>query len=148
MSFGSVGSNVLRAGKILRDQGIKPRIVHLMTFRPFPEEQLLRLLKDGAPVVTVEEHVASGGLGHRMAAMIATNGCSNPFRMLAIPDRFPDVCLDHDAALKWAGLDPKSIAREFLALFNRSAASARMGGIDQIWQPPVSYKYSALSAKT
>lgn len=122
--YGPLTYNVLKAQAILRSRGVNPTIVHLITLRPFPEEGLLDLLNGGARVLTVEEHVPLGGLGHQVAALIATHGLRSPFKMLTLPDRFPEVCFDHAKALQWAGLDPDSIANAFCTLME----SPRIGG--------------------
>ena len=116
--YGPQTYNVLKAHAILNSRGIDPTVVHLITLRPFPEAYLLDLLKGRCSVLTVEEHVPVGGLGHHVATLIASRRFCNPFRMLTIPNRFPDSCFDHAAALKWAGLDPVSIADSFIALLH------------------------------
>ena len=75
--------------------------------------------------MTVEEHVAAGGLGQEAARGIAEAGSGNHFRMLAIPMRFPDACYDRDTLLARSGLDADAIATAYRQLwFTRSIADA------------------------
>ena len=105
---------------MLRGKGVSPRVVHLPLLRPFPREAVRAILADGAPVLAVEEHVAAGGLGQELGALLAGDGMTNRFRMLSVPSAFPDACLSRNAALAWAGIDAATIARRFDELVART----------------------------
>jgi transketolase len=122
MSFGPILGEALRAADRLAPEGVRTTVIHLPTFHPFPSDRLLPFLANGTPVVTVEEHVAAGGLGQHVAALIVSAGTGNPLRMLHVPAEFPSGCLGREAALTWSGIDAASIAatcRELLRLPSR-----------------------------
>lgn len=116
VTCGFIMHEVMQAVEILNSQGIYPGIVRLATVRPFPDGFLREIICTGKTVMTVEEHIAPGGLGHHVAALVAEEGKGNPFRMLSIPLAFPDTCMSRDALLAWAGLDADTIAENFKRL--------------------------------
>jgi transketolase len=119
VTCGFILHDVLKAVSLLNRNGINPAVVRVTTLRPFPEEDIRRLITDGSPLMTVEEHVATGGLGQESARIVAEAGRGNRFRMLAIPAGFPDACYDRDTLLTRSGLDAYGIASEFRRLLER-----------------------------
>lgn len=117
VACGFILHDVLKAADLLKQQGIHPAIIRITTLRPFPEEYLRSVIADGKPLLTVEEHVATGGLGQEAARIVAETGRGNRFRMLAIPADFPDACYDRDTLLARSGLDAQSIASAYAGLF-------------------------------
>ena len=117
IACGFILHDVLKAADLLEQQGIHPAIIRITTLRPFPDGYLRSVIADGKPLLTVEEHVATGGLGQETARIIAEAGRGNRFRMLAIPAEFPDACYDRDTLLARSGLDAQSIASAYAGLF-------------------------------
>jgi len=122
VSCGFVVQEVLEAAKMLHAKGMRPRIVHLATMRPFPRKELQTLIGRGKPVLTVEEHVTTGGLGQEVAAFIAGEMRRGPFGMLSAPHEFCGVCGDRNYLLKWSGIDARSIAERYEQLLRKGGA--------------------------
>jgi transketolase len=122
ITCGFILHEVLQAAALLNKDGIFPSVVRVATLRPFPEQYLHTLVENGQPLMTVEEHVATGGLGLETARVVAEAGRGNRFRMLTIPLRFPDACYDRETLLARAGLDAQGIATSYRQMW--SAASA------------------------
>jgi len=118
VTCGFILHDVLKAADILNQNGIHPAVIRITTLRPFPEEYIRQLSTDGRPVMTVEEHVATGGLGQEAAGIIAEAGRGNRFRMLAIPAGFPDACYDRETLLARSGLDADSVAAAYRRLWS------------------------------
>jgi len=116
LTCGFILHEVLGAVDILKVEGIHPRVVRITTLRPFPEEPLAALLADGQPLLTVEEHVAVGGLGQETARLVAEAWRGNRFKMLAIPAAFPDACYDRSTLLARSGIDAEAIAAAYRRL--------------------------------
>lgn len=110
ISCGVILDEALKAAEILAKKGIAASLIHVPCVSPFPEEFISKSLASGGPVVTVEEHVPSGGLGLRVAKVIAETGSGNKFKMLSLPMAFNDICMDRPGILKSAGIDSHSIA--------------------------------------
>ena len=117
ITSGFILHDVLKAAKALEQHGIHPAIVRITTLRPFPEEFIRSAIAGGRPVMTVEEHVATGGLGQETARIVAESGTGNRFRMLTISADFPDACYDRDTLLTRSGLDADSIAAAYQKLW-------------------------------
>jgi transketolase len=118
VTCGFILHEVLKAAEMLGQDGIHPAVVRITTLRPFPEEYIRTISAAGGAFMTVEEHVAAGGLGQESARIIAEAGSGNRFRMLAIPAVFPDSCYDRESLLAWSGLDARSIATAYQQLWS------------------------------
>lgn len=116
VACGFILHEVLEAATLLARQGIHPRVIRIATLRPFPDEYVRALAADSRQLMTVEEHVATGGLGQETARVIAEAGSGSRFRMLCIPAAFPDACHDRETLLARSGLDPASIAEAYRRL--------------------------------
>lgn len=113
VTSGFILHEVLKAVDQLKQHGIHPAVVRITTLRPFPADFIRTVITEGRPVMTVEEHIATGGLGQETARIVAETGKGNRFKMLAIPAEFPDACYDRDALLARSGLDADSIASAY-----------------------------------
>jgi transketolase len=118
ITCGFILHEVLKAVDLLGEIDIMPAVVRITTLRPFPQALIQKLIANGQPLMTVEEHVATGGLGQETAKIVAEGGKGNRFRMLAIPTAFPDACYDRDSMLAKSGLDAQSIASEYRHLWS------------------------------
>ena len=118
LTSGFILHEVLAAADRLKQHGLHPAVIRLTTLRPYPEEYIRALIKNGAPLMTVEEHVATGGLGQETARLVAETGRGNRFSLLAIPAGFPGACYDRDTLLAQAGLDADSIATAYRRLWS------------------------------
>ncbi|HIJ87640.1 MAG TPA: transketolase [Desulfuromonadales bacterium] len=117
VTSGFILHTVLKAADALALQGIYPAVVRITTFRPFPAEYARLLTAQFGTVMTVEEHIANGGLGMEIARVVAESGDGRHFRMLTIPAEFPDACYDRDTLLARSGLDADAIATAYHGLF-------------------------------
>jgi len=125
VTCGFILHETLKAVAMLNQVGIHPAVVRIATLRPFPEEYLRTVVAGGGPFLTVEEHVATGGLGQETARIIAEEGRGNRFRMLAIPMKFPDACYDRETLLARSGLDAQGIATVYRQLWSAACCKAQ-----------------------
>ena len=72
----------------LLEKGRKGRLVQIQTVKPFPEEELLPLVKDVKKIVTVENHTVIGGLGSAVSEMLAARSAHPPLARVGVPDVF------------------------------------------------------------
>jgi 1-deoxy-D-xylulose-5-phosphate synthase len=91
ISYGSVLNEALEAGKILEQEGIEVSIVNARFAAPL-DSAIIEILKQGRPVVTVEDHGSAGGFGSSIlesaAGRIHGFKAGNCVRILAVPRRF------------------------------------------------------------
>ncbi len=74
VTMGSVAPEAVRAADLLAEEGIACTVAIVASVVPPPEAELGALLRETRLVMTVEEHVPSGGLGSLVAELIAENG--------------------------------------------------------------------------
>lgn len=116
VTTGVILNEVLEAADQLVRLGIHPKVVHIPSIHPFPDDSIQGFLEDGAACLTVEEHIATGGLGQHLTFSLAKRQRHVRFAALTVPATFPDTCLSRVGSLAWAGLDAESIARSFQGL--------------------------------
>jgi transketolase len=119
VTCGFILHEVLKAADLLGQVGIHPKVVRLATLRPFPGEAIRALAAGGGPLLTVEEHISTGGLGLETARVVAEAGSGNRFAMCCIPHEFPHACFDRPTLLAQAGIDPQGIASAFTRLWSQ-----------------------------
>lgn len=124
VTSGFILHEVLKAVDSLKQHGVHPAVVRITTLRPFPDDYLRRIIAGGDPLMTVEEHIATGGLGQETAGIVAAEGRGNRFKMLAIAADFPGACYDRESLLAHSGLDAASIAAAYQRLWE---AKCRVG---------------------
>jgi len=112
VTTGIMLQRALAAADLLAAQGIRAGILHMHTVKPLDIETLLQAIRGTRLVVTLEEHVPSGGLGSAVAeALIDKLGHGLPAMLrLSLPDRFMHNYGSQDSLLKMHGLAPNAIA--------------------------------------
>jgi transketolase len=76
--------HVWKAGGMLRERGVKARVLDMASVKPFDKEAVLKAAADTGRILTVEEHSCFGGLGSIVAETIAEHPV--PVRIIGIPD--------------------------------------------------------------
>lgn len=102
-------------GKFLNACVINARFV-----KPLDVELLLRPLREGKPLVTLEENMLAGGFGSAVLEAANAEGLdTRPLVRLGVPDRF----FEHgtrEEELKDVGLDSTGITKAFLKAYERT----------------------------
>lgn len=115
--MGSAYGTVKTAAKKLREEGLKVGIIGLTMFRPFPEEQLVEVLKNVKAVVVMDRAYGYGGLGGPLytdvIALLYRNGIRIPAKNIVYGLGGRDFKLD-----------------EAEAVLRMAAQGAREGGFD------------------
>jgi transketolase len=105
-------SRALEAAAVLKPLGIRCRIIHFHTIKPFDGETLLAHAAMARAVLTLEEHTLIGGLGSVVAETVADRGLGVPVRRLGIPDVFPDEYGSQNSLMERFGLGVPAIVAE------------------------------------
>ena len=88
VSCGPETAEALRAACILKTElDVDVRVLHLGTIKPLDREAITRAARETSAIITAEEHQV-GGLGNRVAAVIAECGAAPSFAMVGVSDRF------------------------------------------------------------
>jgi 1-deoxy-D-xylulose-5-phosphate synthase len=116
LSYGTRLAEALRAAEELEARGLSTTVADARFAKPLDRDLVLRLAREHAALVTVEEG-AVGGFGAHVLHLLATEGALDSglrVRPMVLPDRF----LDQDAPARMyeaAGLDAAGIVRMALA---------------------------------
>jgi transketolase len=120
ISTGVMSSRTLEAGELLSKQGVGCRVLHVHTLKPFDGGALVRAAAGASAIVTVEEHIRTGGLGSAVVETLSdTSGHAVPVKRLGIPDAFAPHYGSQDDLLDTYGLQPQHIAATVLAFSRR-----------------------------
>ncbi len=71
IAMGIMVAKALEASDILARQGIDCRVINLPTVKPLDEEAIVKAASETGAIVMAEEHLAHGGLGSRVAQVVA-----------------------------------------------------------------------------
>ena len=71
IAMGIMVARALAASDILARQGIDCRVINMHTLKPLDEEAIVKAASETGAIVVAEEHLAQGGLGSRVAQVVA-----------------------------------------------------------------------------
>jgi transketolase len=71
IAMGIMVAKALEASDILAKQGIDCRVINMHTLKPLDEEAIVKAASETGAIVVAEEHLAHGGLGSRVAQVVA-----------------------------------------------------------------------------
>ena len=98
------------AAKELSGQGISVTVLDMYCVKPMDQETLLAYAQRAKVVLTVEEHVAFGGLGSMVSQAVAAN-CPKLVKNLSLPDASV-ITGNSQQVFDYYGLNSEGIARE------------------------------------
>ena len=87
---GTLLSKAVEATRILKEKGIRPRLINIHTIKPLDRELILKAAVETGKIVTVEEGYLAGGLGSSIAELLATEH-PVPMKMIGIDDQYADT---------------------------------------------------------
>ena len=117
LATGSMVRIGIRVSEILKEQNIAAEIVNCPSIKPLDEEFLKRLNPD-IPVITMEEHMTTGGFGEFVTEKCRSLGLKMPADCIGVPDRFIPHG-NHERLLEDAGLSPVQISERVLGVLRR-----------------------------
>jgi transketolase len=90
---------LIAADELARDAGIECLVINNHTIKPMDEGAIVAAARRCGTVVTVEEHQVAGGMGSRVAEVLAANQ-PVPIEFVGVQDRFgqsgnPDELIEH-----------------------------------------------------
>ena len=121
LAVGSMVAEAIEVRDLLEKRGIHASLVNCRSVKPMDEKMLRQLAN--RPIVTMEEHVLTGGFGSVVCAFLSGEGLPAPILSFGIPDTF----VQHgrrDQLLKYLGLTPELMTQRIvIALKNGEKAS-------------------------
>lgn len=108
------------AAQILKEQGIRVRVLDMATIKPLDNEAVLRAARETGAIMTIEDHTILGGLGSAVAEVVV-EGCPVPMQRIGIQDRFGESG-DPELLYRDHGMDVPAIVAQAKALVARKSA--------------------------
>ncbi len=98
-----------KAADLLADQGISARVVDARFIKPLDDQALVSAIERCSRIVTIEDHMATGGFGSAVLERLAVLTPGARVLVCGLADRFVEHGETDD---QWtaAGIDPESIA--------------------------------------
>ncbi len=99
IACGPLVYNALVAAEELVKDGIECRVINNHTIKPMDEHTVIAAAEECKAIVTVEEHQVMGGMGSRVAEILAANH-PTPIEFIGVQDRFgqsgdPSELIEH-----------------------------------------------------
>jgi len=100
VACGSMVALALDAAKLLADDGMQARVLDMASLKPLDEEAIVRAAAETKGIVSIEEHLVDGGLGSRVATVLARE---HPARMafVALDNTFAESGTPEDVLEKF-----------------------------------------------
>ena len=87
IATGVTVSEALKAGKILKENGVNVRVIDIHTIKPIDRDLIVKCTKETKRIITVEDHNIIGGLGSAVCEVLAEEYPTKVERM-GVPDCF------------------------------------------------------------
>jgi len=107
IAMGIMVAKALEAADILAQQGIDCRVINMPTVKPLDEGVIVKAASETGAIVMAEEHLAHGGLGSRVAQVVARER-PVPMSFVNLKDRYA-LSGKADELLQRYGLTAKDI---------------------------------------
>ncbi len=112
-TYGFLLREALRAAEILRSQGCSVRVIHMRTLAPFDEEIIVRTAEETQMLVTLEDHLVTGGLYSIVSETLVTHRTNARVVPIALDHRWFKPALLTEV-LRYEGFTGEQIAERIL----------------------------------
>lgn len=117
-ALGSMVQTAEKVAEMLKEQGIDATVINARFAAPFDKEMIDALAEDHKLLVTMEENVASGGFGQRVASYVNENNLDIKVQIAALPDAY----VEHgnvDILKADIGIDAESIYEKIWNMYQK-----------------------------
>jgi len=117
IAMGIMIAKALEASDSLAKKGIECSVINMPTLKPLDEAAIIKVASKTGAIVVAEEHLAQGGLGSRVAQIVA-RGKPVPMEFVNLGDRYA-MSGKADELLQRYGLTAKDIAEAVKSVVKR-----------------------------
>ena len=114
IACGEMVNPAKQAADLLKSKGVSASVVDMYCLKPFDRETVVRVASAVKAVLTVEEHVPTGGLGSMVSQTVGAE-CPRKVVNLSLPDA-PVVTGTSKEVFDYYGLNAEGIAKKALEL--------------------------------
>lgn len=117
VTCGGILGEVLKAVEVLSSNGISVRVLAVPTLKPLHTGEVLAASRETGGILTVEEHVLTGGLGSTVAEVLLDSGATpRRFARMGIEGGYSSIVGSQDYLRSRHGLDAPGISQRVRAL--------------------------------
>ncbi len=120
IATGNMVHHALEVAEKLKEHSVDAGVTDLYRIRPINQELLLSALAPANRVVTLEEHLLSGGMGSAVAELLVDNGKMIPLKRIGIPDKYYYAYGSRNDIQSLCGLDVNSITKTILEYLEKN----------------------------
>ena len=115
ISCGTMTQKALNVSKSLSKENIEAGVLHISTIKPIDEEKIVKYSKNCKLIVTIEEHIRSGGLGSSVLESLNDNkNYENRVLRIGLQDKFPEQYGNQQTLQDALGLEENKIVKDIL----------------------------------
>jgi transketolase len=115
IATGNMLATAVQAGELLAARGLAPEVISLHTVKPIDRGLIVETAARCGVLATIEEHSLIGGLGSRVADVIAEEGLPVRLRKFALPDAYAREAGSQEYFRRRYGLTAEQIAARLSA---------------------------------
>ncbi|MFH0847211.1 MAG: transketolase family protein [Chloroflexota bacterium] len=119
IAIGLMVPETLKAADNLKNQGINSRVLNMSSLKPIDETAIIQAAKETGAIITAEEHLLHGGLGARVAEVVARNQ-PVPIEFVALNDTYARSGKAGELMARY-GLTAKDIEQKVKEVLKRKA---------------------------
>jgi 1-deoxy-D-xylulose-5-phosphate synthase len=108
--------------RLLAEEGLSVGVVNARFIRPLDRELLLNQAASVPLIVTLEDHVLTGGFGSSVLEALQEAGCATAVQRIGWPDRFVEHGSNAEVLRAAHGLSPDDMHRKVLERWRRLTA--------------------------
>ena len=123
LTYGFLFSEAYQAAQLLKASDISVRLVNLRTLKPVDEELIVRCAKETRLVVTLEDHLTTGGLYSIVAEILLRQRTPAHVMPLSLKSWFRPGRLNE--VLEYEGFTPQQIAENIQKKLNSTKVTER-----------------------
>lgn len=125
VSNGYFSHTAMKVAKNLESAGLNIKVIDLHSLRPLNTKSLQNHLEGVERVITMEEHITTGGLYSIMSELILKEDMPIKIKNFNIPHSYSEIYGEQDDLLKIMKLDPETITNESKEFFLKAGKGLR-----------------------
>lgn len=108
---GNMTHRAIEVSEELGKYGIDAGVIDLYRIKPINSELLIEKVKKVKGIITIEEHLLSGGMGSAVLEVLMDNGVNLPVKRFGVKDRYLYAYGGRENIQRICGIDKESIVR-------------------------------------